>query len=119
MFHVGAQLVDQADAASLVAGRVHQNPLAFGGQGTQAQIELGTTVAAERTERVTGQALGMHARQHGMPVAYLALDHRQVNMTGRAPEGAGVEFPGHRRQLDPRDFAHLDHGGACYPGKTR
>ena len=54
-----------------------------------------------------------------MAVAYLALDHRQVDMTGRTPEGAGVELPGYRRQLDPRDLSHLDHGAVCYPGKRR
>jgi hypothetical protein len=52
--HVGAQLVDQANAASLVAGRVDEYSPAFGGDTFQCFPELDPAVAPQGTENIPG-----------------------------------------------------------------
>ena len=60
---VGADLVEQADAAALLA-QVDQHAAALGSDRRERGIALGAAVAAQRVERVAGEALGVHPHQH-------------------------------------------------------
>ncbi len=55
---VGAQLVDEADAAALVAAEVDDDPALAADPG-QRRLQLGSAVAPQRPEGVAGQALGV------------------------------------------------------------
>ena len=74
---VGLELVEQADAATLL-GEVEQHALALGLDHRQRRLQLLAAVAAQRVEDVAGQALGVHADQHVLLARDLALDHRDV-----------------------------------------
>ena len=58
---VGGELVQQADAAPLVAAQVDHDAAAAVGDGAQRGVQLRAAVAAQRAEHVAGQALGVHA----------------------------------------------------------
>ena len=60
---VGAQLVEQADAAALL-GEVEQHAAALVLDHRERRLELLAAVAAQRVEDVAGQALGVHAHEH-------------------------------------------------------
>ena len=60
---VGAQLVQQADAAALL-GEVEQHALALALDHRQRRFELLAAVAAQRVEDVAGEALRVHAHEH-------------------------------------------------------
>src|SRR5450631_244509 len=109
LLHVRAELVEQADAASFMTGRVDQDAAALSGEHAKSQFELSAAVAAQRAERVPGQALGVHPGQHGLAVTEITLDERQVDKSRPDPEGPRVELPGDSRQLDPSSFAKLAH----------
>jgi hypothetical protein len=89
---VSAQLVEETDAAALVADRVEQHATALGCDHAQRGSQLDAAVAARRAERVARQALGMQAGQHAAPVAELALDEHDENRARHAREGAHVEL---------------------------
>ena len=74
---VGAQLVQQADAAALL-GEVEQHAPALLLDRRQRRLELLAAVAAQRVEDVAGEALGVDADQHVLGAGDLALDHRDV-----------------------------------------
>jgi len=59
---VGADFVDQADAAALFIF-VDDEAAAFFGDEFEREFELGAAIAAEGMEDVTGKALGMNAHQ--------------------------------------------------------
>ncbi len=60
---VGAQLVQQADAAALL-GQVEQHALALALDHRQRRSQLPAAVAALRVEDVAGEALRVHAHEH-------------------------------------------------------
>ena len=74
---VGAQLVQQADAAALL-GEVEQHAAALVLDARERVLELLAAVAAQRVEHVAGEALGVHAHEHVVLAVDLALDHRHV-----------------------------------------
>ena len=74
---VGAQLVEQADAAPLL-GEVEQHALALLLDHRQRGLELLAAVAAQRVEDVAGEALGVDAHEDVLRAGDLALDHRDV-----------------------------------------
>ena len=63
---VGAQLVEQADAATLLR-EVEEHAAALVLDPLQRVVELLAAVAAQRVEDVAGQALRVHADQHVAP----------------------------------------------------
>ena len=75
---VRAQLVQQADAATLVPLDVQDDAAALLGDAPQRGVQLRAAVAAERAEHVAGQALGVHADEDVRAVADLARDERDV-----------------------------------------
>ncbi len=74
---VGAQLVEQADPATLLA-EIQQHAAALALDHRQRRLELLAAVAAQRMEHVAGQALGVHADEHVVGALDLALDERDV-----------------------------------------
>src|SRR5688500_16612660 len=93
---VGAQLVDEADAAPLLEQvEQHAAPLLL--DALEREVELHPTVAALRAEDVAGDALAVHAHQHRLVgaerrFARAALHQRQVLLAGR---GAAVAVQAH------------------------
>ena len=75
---VGLQLVQQADAPALVPADVEHDAAPLLGDGGQRGLQLGAAVAAQRPEDVAGEALGVHADQHVLAVADLAVDEGDV-----------------------------------------
>ena len=65
---VGAQLVDEPDATALVTAEVDDDA-ALAADPRQRRLQLGSAVAAQRPERVAGQALGVQAGEDGPRVA--------------------------------------------------
>ena len=63
---VGAQLVDEPDAATLVAAEVDDDP-ALAADAGQRSPAAGPAVAPERAEGVAGQALAVQARTRTGP----------------------------------------------------
>ena len=59
---IGAQLIEQPDAAALLVF-VDQQAAAFGGDGIEGQLELPAAIAAQAVEHVAGETLGMDAHQ--------------------------------------------------------
>ena len=60
---VGAQLVQQADPAALLA-EVQQHAATLALDHRQRRLELLAAIAAQRVEHVAGQALGVHTDEH-------------------------------------------------------
>ncbi len=69
---VGLQLVQQADAASLVPAHVEDDAAPLARDGGERRVELRPAVAAQRAEHVAGEALGVHAHEHVLAVADVA-----------------------------------------------
>ena len=74
---VGAQLVEQPDAASLL-GEVQQDALAALLDDRERRFELLPAVAAQRVEHVAGETLRMHTHEHVALAGDAALDERDV-----------------------------------------
>ncbi len=98
---VGLQLVHQPDAAALVAAHVQHHAAALPSDHLQRGVELRAAVAAQRSEHVTGQALGVHADQHVVPVSVragdVAADQRDVLdvvVEGGVADRAELAVPG-------------------------
>ena len=66
-------------------------PRPLGGQQAQALAQLHAAVAAQRAERVAGEALRVHADHHVGAVADVAHDERDVDEARRLLEGVCVE----------------------------
>ena len=79
---VRAQLVDQADAATLLR-HVEQHAAALRLDLRERLLELLAAVAAQRVEDVAGQALGVHAHEHVLRAVDLTLDERDVRLAGQ------------------------------------
>ena len=84
---VGAQLVQQTDAAALVAADVEHHAAALVGHRVQRGVQLRAAVAAQRAEHVAGQALGVHPDEHVLAVTDVAVDQRDQLAAG---DGADV-----------------------------
>ncbi len=101
---VGPQLVGESDPATLVAAQIDEDAAALRGDHLERRVELLAAVAAQRAERVAGQALGVDPDQHVPPVTDLAHDHGHVFgvAEGRPirgdPEGAEPGRDGRRRR---------------------
>ena len=61
-----------------VAAQVHDDAFAFGRDAFEREVELRAAVAAERSEHVAGQALGVHAHEDVVGARHLAPHERQV-----------------------------------------
>ena len=68
---VGAQLLGEADAATLVPAQVDDHP-ALGGHPLERAVELRPAVAALRAEHVAGEALGVHPHERRPALGALA-----------------------------------------------
>ena len=102
---VCTQLVDETDPTALMANRIEEDPPSLGGDRPQRRSELDPTIAPQRAERVSGDALGVHTAKHPTPIPEVPLHERKVNGAGPALECAALELAGRRRQEDSRDFA--------------
>jgi hypothetical protein len=98
LLDVGPQLVDQPDPAALVPGGVEHHAAALGRDPAQRHPELDPAVAAQRGERVSGQALRVHPGQHGRAVGQVAPGQRQVHEPWSDLDGGDVELAELRRQ---------------------
>ena len=75
---VGAELVEQADAAALL-GEVEQDAATLRPSiCSQRLLELRAAVAAQRAEHVAGHALRVHADEHVLAAVDVALDQREM-----------------------------------------
>ena len=70
---VGADLLDQADAAALL-GQVDQGADALVADHLQGHVELVAAVAPERVEQVAGEARGVQPDQRGLDRLEVAHD---------------------------------------------
>ena len=86
---VGAELVGEPDAAALVAAQVDDDAGALLGDEPQRLVQLRAAVAAQRSEDVPGQALGVD------PDEDVALARRR--RPARRPGGARRRGPTRRR----------------------
>ena len=57
---VGAELLAEPDAPALVAAQVDHRADSFRGDRRQGLLQLSAAIAAQRTEDVSRQALGVH-----------------------------------------------------------
>ena len=80
---VGADFVDQADAAAFLA-QIDDNAAAFGLHRAHGSLKLGAAVAFLRCQRVAGQAFGVDAREHGGAVAPVAHGQGDVFLAAAA-----------------------------------
>src|SRR5438445_12588293 len=98
-------MVDEADAASLLP-QIEEDTAALLRDPRHRRVQLLATVAAQRSERVAGQTLGVDAHEHGLAVGDVA--HRQCDVVGLGvPEARLVAVYGEvavaRRELGARD----------------
>ncbi len=100
---VGAKLVEQADAASLLE-QVEQHTFAFEGDPFQGRVELNAAVAARRAEDIAGEALGVDPDQdrffrvdlaHDQGHVLLAVDRVAVGVDPKISELGGQFGSGH------------------------
>jgi hypothetical protein len=75
---IGAQLVDEPDAAALVAAHVDDGAGAVGRDRFEREFELRLAVAAQRAEHLAGQTFGMDANQRRRRQGQLAVDQRDL-----------------------------------------
>ena len=75
---VGADLVAESDAATLVAAQVDQDAAALLLDQVERGVQLRAAVAAQRAEHVAGQALGVHADEDVLGAGHVAHDEREV-----------------------------------------
>ena len=94
---IGAKLVDEADAPSLVAGRVHEDAAPLRGDHPEPRTQLDATVTSQRSEGITGEAFGMDPHEHVVAVVDVAHHHRHVDMARRPLERVDVEHAERRR----------------------
>ena len=111
--HVGAQLVDQTDTTTFVAGGVDHHATSFGGDAPQAVAELDAAVAAQGTERVARQALGVQPHQHAGTVPHVTGDEGHVHEAGGLLEGMRGERAVGGRQRDVNSFDQLHARPPC------
>lgn len=78
---VGSDLVDQADAASLLA-EIHEHAPAGLGDPPQRLFKLGTAIAALAEQGIAGQAFRMDASQHRLAVGDIAQGQGNVFLVG-------------------------------------
>src|SRR5690606_1997443 len=100
LLHVGPQLVHQADAPALVAGRVDEDAAPRGRDGAQAELQLDAAVAAQRTQRVAGEALRVDPGDDAVAAVEVALHQCEVHRARRALEGLCLEEARRRGQGD-------------------
>src|SRR5581483_4525739 len=75
---VRADLVPDADAASLVPAEVHDRTEVLLGDLAHRGGELRAAIAAQRSEHVAGQALAVHPHQHILRTLHIAAHERDV-----------------------------------------
>ena len=78
---VGAELVREADAATLVAAQVDDAPSPSSAIRCTRRDELRSAVTAQRAEHVAGEALGVHAHEHVLLALHRATHEREVLLT--------------------------------------
>src|SRR3712207_3330043 len=88
---VGLHLVEEPDAAALLL-HVDDDPLALAGQKLHGRLELLAAVAAQRVERVAGEAGGVHAHQHVLLALGLAHDERDRKSTRLNSSHANISY---------------------------
>jgi hypothetical protein len=77
---VAAQLVEETDAARLMAGDVDEDATIRGRYRPQRESELDSAIASERLERVTGEALGVDACQNVGAPLHLTVNEGEVHV---------------------------------------
>ena len=90
---VGAELVDQADAASFVVAHVDEVP-SGAADDAQTVLQLGAAIASEGTENVAGGAFGVDAHRGHSPVLGGYGGAVTVEGAGADVLGAVCESPG-------------------------
>ena len=73
---VGAQLVGQADYPPFLM-QVQEHAAPFG-RSLRTRRRAGAAIAAQRVQRVAGEALGVDAHENVFAVAHVAHDQRDV-----------------------------------------
>ena len=74
---VGAQLVDQADAAPFVR-QVEEHAVAGGAHHGERFLQLRAAVAAQRAQQIAGEALGMQTAQRRLVGGGIADHDREL-----------------------------------------
>ena len=85
---IGAQLIQQADAAAFLV-LVDEQAAAFGGDGFESDFELGVAIAPQAVEHVARQALGVDAHQRRRTGSHIA--HAKHNRVLGAVPDAGAK----------------------------
>ncbi len=85
---VGADLVEQADAAALLAQVEPSTAAALGGDGRQRRFQLGAAVAAQAEQRIAGQAFGVQTAEYRRAVGDIAQGQGHVLLAGFLVEEA-------------------------------
>src|SRR5690606_6597587 len=88
---VGAELVQQADAAAFVAALVDDHSGTGLGDPRHGRVQLVAAVAAVRAERVPGEAFRVEPDQRPLPGAGVAVD--QDRLLGVVHDGAVADRP--------------------------
>ena len=108
---VRPQLVEQPDAATLVTRGVDEDTPALGGDDAQAVAQLDSTVTPQRSQRVAGEALGVHSSEDAGTTFDRAEDERDVDEPGWLLERVRVEHPVGGRQRYSHGLGHR-HGSS-------
>ena len=112
LLDVRTQLVQQADTAPFVAGRVDEHAASFGRDDAQALAQLDAAVAPEGTKRISRQALRVQADEH-VVTGDVSEDHGDVHVSRRLFQRMNVEHAvrGWQRDSDGGE-GHVAH---CLP----
>ena len=78
---VGADLVEQADAAAFLA-QVEQHATAFVGNALERFLQLVAAIAAHREQCIASQALGMHPSKHRFTIGHVTQCQGDVILAG-------------------------------------
>src|SRR5438477_5404665 len=105
---VGADLVDQADPAALLA-EIEEQAARHRGQPAQGRLELVAAIAAQGARHVAGQALGVEPGGDVVVANDVAVDQRDVLLAVPVvPERDDPEAPEAGRKIRHRLDAHAD-----------
>ncbi len=105
---VRAHLVAQPDAPALLA-QVEEQAALHRAEPPQGHLELVAAVAAQRAQRVAGEAFGVQPRGHLRAAHHVPVHQRDVLLlVPVVPEGHDLEPAESRRQLGDRVDLHAD-----------
>src|SRR4029450_694015 len=90
--HVRTELVHEPDSAPFVVSCIDKDAAPFCCDLARRLSKLGATIAAKRSECVTGQALGVEPGQDRPAVADLPTHEREIHLSGSELERTQFEL---------------------------